>query len=68
MNPELMFFVAIIVLILYIWLIYLFVKMSKKVDQIAEDSVSAAYYVKKQWSLNIPLRWGKNASLLPCIL
>ena len=39
--------VSFVALALYVWLIYLFVRLCKKVDRISSDTVTAAYYVNK---------------------
>ena len=46
--------------IFFIWLIYLFIKMSKRVDRIAKDSVSAAFYMEKALEFNYSSDQGKK--------
>lgn len=46
--------------IFFIWLIYLFVKMSKRLDRIAKDSVSAAFYMEKALEFNYSSDRGKK--------
>lgn len=46
--------------IFFIWLIYLFVKMGKRVDRIAKDSVSAAFYMEKALEFHYKSSLGKK--------
>lgn len=46
--------------IFFIWLIYLFIGMSKRLGRIAKDSVSAAFYMEKALEFNYSSDRGKK--------
>lgn len=52
--------ISIVALVLYVWMVYLFVRLCRKVDSVSSDTVTAARYINMAFKFGIHSPYGRK--------